>query len=129
MKNTMSIKEESAIIFHTQKGIFILMNQLINLNGFYFRVGSWELVQFYLRFFLGFPFDIAGCLVFDSIIWTFRVAVVQWSKACLYHFTTAIPGSIPGVGTNIYLGLIWVPCSLAIVTAMTSLCWHKVNEK
>jgi hypothetical protein len=54
---------------------------------------------------------------------TIRVAVVQWSKACLQHFTSAIPGSIPGVGTNIYLGLIWVPCSLAIViTAMTSLC-------
>jgi hypothetical protein len=31
--------------------------------------------------------------------------------------------------TNIYLELIWVPCSLAIVTAMTSLCCHKVNEK
>jgi hypothetical protein len=52
----------------------------------------------------------------------FRVAVVQWSNACLQHFTSAIPGSIPGVGTNISLGLLWVPFSLAIVIAMTSLC-------
>jgi hypothetical protein len=38
---------------------------------------------------------------------------------------STIPGSIPGVGTNIYLELIWVRCALAIVTAMTSICGHK----
>jgi hypothetical protein len=44
-----------------------------------------------------------------------RVAVVKWSKACLQYFISAILGSIPGVDTNIYLGL------------MTSL-WHRIVD-
>jgi hypothetical protein len=40
------------------------------------------------------------------------VAVVQWSK-------------VSQVGTNICLELVWVPCSLAIETTMTSRCGHK----
>jgi hypothetical protein len=39
-----------------------------------------------------------------------------------------IQGSIPGVGTEIYLELIWVPCSLAIETTITQRRWHKVNK-
>jgi hypothetical protein len=40
----------------------------------------------------------------------------------LFYFISAIPDTIFGVGTYIYLGLIWVLCSLGIVTAMTSHC-------
>jgi hypothetical protein len=70
-----------------------------------------------------------GYNVFHLIItkiWIFYISYLLYFK---YWSTSAIPGSIPGVGTNIYLGLIWVPCSLAIVTAMTSLWWHKSQWK